>query len=175
MILSDVDILDRQARDEIISPFNETQVQPASYDVRLGNHFRVFVRDATPSIDLADPIDITRHVEVDDGDYFLLHPGEFVLGVTRERVVIPADLVARIEGRSSIGRLGLMVHITAGYIDPGFRGPVTLEMHCVHPLPIMLRPDSLIAQLTFHQMTSRAASPYSGRYQDAKGVEASRL
>jgi len=159
----------------LIEPYNASQVEPASYDVRLGNEFLVFQRDATPYIDLNDPVDITRHIEVEDGSYFLLHPGEFVLGVTMETVNMPNNLVARIEGRSSIGRLGLMVHVTAGYIDPGFRGPVTLEMTCLHPLPILLRPGKRIAQLSFHEMTGPASSPYNGRYQGAFGVEPSKF
>jgi dCTP deaminase len=89
-------------------------------------------------------------------------------------VSIPNGLVARIEGKSSVGRLGLMIHITAGYIDPGFNGPITLELYCVHPLPVMLYAGELIAQLSFHQMSSPAEKPYSGRYQNAKGVESSK-
>jgi dCTP deaminase len=180
VVLSDLEIIDRcvwggRAVDNpLISPFDIKLVQPASYDVCLGNDFKIFERDATVAIDIADPADITKHVHVDDGAYFLLHPGEFALGVTRERVHMPDDLVSRIEGKSSLGRLGLAVHITAGYIDPGFRGPITLEMACHHPLPIMLRPGKEIAQLSFHKMSQPAHKPYRGRYQDADTVEASR-
>lgn len=159
---------------DLMQPFRKHNVQPASIDVTLGNMFRVFERDSTPFIDLDSPVDITKEVVIVPGGYFLLHPGEFVLGVTEERVCMPDDLVARIEGKSSVGRLGLMVHVTAGYIDPGFRGPITLEMTCLHPLPIKLRPGKLIAQLSFHEMCMPARKPYAGRYQDAKGVQSSR-
>lgn len=158
----------------MIQPYNPDQLEPASYDVQLGNDFRIFQRDDTPFIDLADPHDITKHVHIPDDGYFLMHPGEFVLGVTRERVNMPNDLVARIEGKSSVGRLGLMIHVTAGYIDPGFSGCVTLEMYCLHPLPVKLRPGKLIAQLSFHQMLRPANKPYSGRYQGDTTVTASR-
>lgn len=158
----------------LISPYIEENVQPASIDVRLGNDFMVFERDQTPFIDLADPVDITKRVHVEDGDYFMLHPGEFVLGVTMERVMMPNNIVCRIEGRSSCGRLGLMVHVTAGYIDPGFCGPITLEMTCMHPLPMKLRPGFRVAQLSFVQI-EEVENPYVGRYQDADTVQASRF
>lgn len=173
MILTDHQIRDLGKRG-VIAPYAHDQVGPSSYDVRLGNDFRVFQRDATPFIDLDDPEDITRPVSIADEDYFLLHPGEFVLGVTRERVEIPDHLVATVEGKSSIGRLGLVVHVTAGYIDPGFHGPITLEMACFHPLPIALRPGKLIAQLSFHEMSAVPEHPYRGRYQNATSVEASK-
>ncbi len=174
MILPDHQIRKLCMGKGLVQPYVSDNVQPASIDVRLGNEFRVFERDATPTIDLDDPVDITKLVSVADEDYFLLHPGEFVLGVTMERLYMPDDLVARIEGKSSIGRLGLMVHITAGYIDPGFIGNVTLEMTCMHPLPIMLRPGKLIAQISFHAMESASAYPYKGRYQGDDGPAASR-
>jgi dCTP deaminase len=159
---------------KVIHPFNPDQVEPASYDVRLGYDFRIFQRDATPFIDLKKPRDITKAVRVEGDEYFLMHPGEFALGTTLERFEFPDNLVGRIEGKSSVGRLGLMVHITAGYIDPGFRGPITLELFCVHPLPVMLYPNQLIAQISFHEMKSAARSPYRGRYQDAQSVESSK-
>jgi dCTP deaminase len=174
MILSDLEIRELCAYRGLLDPYDSQQVEPASYDVRLGQDFLVFERDATTAIDLNDPVDITKKVHIEYGDYFLLHPGEFVLGVTLETVNMPHDLVARIEGKSSVGRLGLMVHVTAGYVDPGFCGPITLEMASLHPLPIMLRPGKLIAQLSFHRMSKPAEKPYAGRYQNAAGVEASR-
>jgi dCTP deaminase len=175
-VLNDISIKKRCERVPVpmIEPYNPDQIQPASYDVRLGNTFRVFQRDARMAVDLDDPIDITKEVFVPDGSFLTLHPGEFVLGATAEKVNMPDDIVARIEGKSSIGRLGLMAHVTAGYIDPGFRGKITLEMACFHPLAIMLRPGKLIAQLSFHEMSGPAAKPYRGRYQDAEGVEASK-
>jgi dCTP deaminase len=172
MILNDREI--RERGEHMISPFNPKQVEPASYDVRLGNHFRVFERDATPYIDLASPVDITKEVIIADEEHFMLHPGEFALGVTREVLSMPDDLVARIEGKSSVGRLGIMVHVTAGYIDPGFHGAVTLEMASLHPLPIMLRPGKLIAQLSFMLMMEPAERPYRGRYQGDTTVSPSR-
>ena len=172
-VLADVNIVALAERG-LIEPYSFCQVEPASYDVRLGSDFRVFERDSTSFLDLADPIDISKHVHVPENGFFTLHPGEFILGVTQEKVFMPDDLVARIEGKSSIGRLGLMVHVTAGYIDPGFRGPITLEMTCLHPLAIRLHPGMLIAQLSFHSMTEPAQNPYQGRYQDADGVEPSK-
>lgn len=158
----------------LVDPYIPENIQPASIDVRLGTTFKVFQRDSTQVVDLADPVDITKTVEVPVNGSFLLHPGEFVLGHTIERLCVPHDLVARVEGKSSLGRLGLIVHATAGYIDPGFQGRVTLEMTCFHPLPIMLRPELLIAQISFHQMSSPAARPYAGRYQGDDTVAASR-
>ena len=157
-----------------ISPFNTAQVEPASYDVRLGQNFKIFERDATVAIDMADPEDITKDVHVETGRYFTLHPGEFALGVTYETIKMPDNLVGRIEGKSSIGRLGLMIHITAGYIDPGFHGPVTLEMFGVHPLPLLLHPGMLIAQISFHKMSKVPRQSYRGRYQGAKTVESTK-
>lgn len=174
MILADHEIRELCESSGLVAPYLPENVQPASIDVRLGNEFRVFERDSTTHIDMADPADITKLVKIADDDYFLLHPGEFVLGSTVERVCMPTDLVSRIEGKSSVGRLGLMVHVTAGYIDPGFVGNVTLEMTCLHPLPIMLRPGRLIAQISFHSMASPAEKPYKGRYQNDTGPAASR-
>jgi len=158
----------------MIEPFNTEQVEPASYDVCLGNDFLVFERDSTPFIDMRQPVDITKPVFVPDNEYFTLHPGEFALARTAETVHIPNYLVARIEGKSSVGRLGMMIHITAGYIDPGFRGPITLELYCVHPLPVLIYPGDRIAQISLHEMSSMPSKPYAGRYQDADTVQSSR-
>jgi len=174
MILSDNDIYDRCLEHNLVEPFKPNLIQPASIDVRLGNHFKIFQRDKTNVIDFRNPVDITKDVWVKDDEYFLLHPGEFALGVTYERLNIPSDLVGRLEGKSSIGRLGLFIHVTAGFIDPGFKGPVTLEMYGLHPLPLMLWPRMEIAQISFQQMVRPAAKPYNGRYQNAKGVESSK-
>lgn len=163
-----------EPRIPMIEPYNPDQVEPASYDVRLGNDFKIFERDETPFVDLDDPTDITKDVHVRNGDYFLLHPGEFALGATVEVVHLPDNIVSRIEGKSSVGRLGIQVHVTAGFIDPGFHGPITLEMASHHPLPIKLRPGKLIAQLSFEFMDEPARKPYSGRYQHAQGVESSK-
>jgi dCTP deaminase len=158
----------------MIVPFTDSQVEPASYDVCLGNDFLVFERDDTPFIDMRNPKDITKNVTVLDNNHFTMHPGEFALARTAETVNIPIDLVARIEGKSSVGRLGMMIHITAGYIDPGFRGPITLELYCVHPLPVLIYPGDRIAQLSFHEMSSTPSRAYAGRYQDAESVQSSR-
>lgn len=176
MILPDHEIIklcERSRGKRMIEPFTRDQVEPASYDVRLGNDFKIFQRDDKTAVDTRDPVDITKDVRVNDG-YFLMHPYEFALGVTFERVHMPNNIVGRIEGKSTIGRLGQMIHITAGYIDPGFEGNVTLELLSVHPLPVMLWPGMKIAQISFHEMKSPAAWPYQGRYQNATGVESSK-
>lgn len=158
----------------LVRPFEPENVQPASIDVRLGNHFKVFVPHGETVIDLNDPVDITKAVAISDQEHFVLHPGEFVLGVTRERVDMPNDLVGRVEGKSSLGRLGLIVHATAGYIDPGFSGRITLEMTNLLRVPILLRPRKLIAQISFSQLLHPAQKPYNGRYQGDLTVAASR-
>jgi dCTP deaminase len=182
--------------EKLLTPFDPAAVQPASVDLRLGNEFITFQRDQTIAVDLDNvPKDLGKKVVVDfpptpedfDVDkpigpivptqgrrHFVLHPGEFCLGVTLERVTIPDDLVARLEGRSSVGRLGLAIHVTAGYIDPGFRGPITLEMANLSPHPLILRPGRSICQLSVLRMSSPPRNPYRGRYQDAEGVQASR-
>jgi dCTP deaminase len=172
VILPDHEIRQLCFDEAMILPYNEDQLQPASYDVRLGNDFRIFKRGQYAWIDLAHPIDITRLVHIEDGDKLMLHPDEFALGVTQEVVDVPSNIAAKIEGKSTIGRLGLSIHITAGYIDPGFHGAVTLELSSRHPLTLALRPWMLIAQLSFHQLSSPAEQPYKGRYQNATTVEA---
>lgn len=158
----------------LIEPYSEAQLQPASYDVQLGNEFLIFERAHHTELDLDNPVDITKKVIVEDDGFFVLHPGEFALGVTREVVHMPNHLVSRIEGKSSMGRFGVMVHVTAGFIDPGFNGPVTLEMAAFHPYAVKLRPGKLVAQLAFETMVSECEHPYEGRYQDASGVEPSK-
>jgi dCTP deaminase len=144
-----------------IEPWDPSLVQPASVDLRLGNSFRVFHNHRTSAIDLRDPpTNLTEHVAVEDGQPFIIHPGEFVLGVTVERVAIPDDVVARIEGKSSLGRLGLIVHATAGFVDPGFEGTLTLEITNLTRVPIKLYPDLPIAQLSFMELDAPALVPY---------------
>jgi dCTP deaminase len=144
-----------------IEPWDAAMVQPASVDVRLGNSFRVFHNHRTPAIDLREPpTNLTEHVAVDEGAPFVIHPGEFVLGVTEERVAIPDDIVARIEGKSSLGRLGLIVHATAGFVDPGFEGTLTLEITNLTRVPIKLYPHLAIAQLSFMWLDRPAEVPY---------------
>jgi dCTP deaminase len=161
-VLSDATIRDLIDSGRIvIDPWDPDMVQPASVDVRLGNSFRVFHNHRIQSIDLADPPrDLTEHVEVDEGGEFVIHPGEFVLGRTVELVEIPDDIVCRIEGKSSIGRLGLVVHATAGFVDPGFKGTLTLEITNFNSVPIVLRPGLPIAQLSFMTLDQAAERPY---------------
>lgn len=145
----------------VIDPWDPGMVQPASVDVRLGNSFRVFHNHRIQSIDLvAPPSDLTEHVEVEDDGEFVIHPGEFVLGRTVETLEVATDIVARIEGKSSLGRLGLIVHATAGFVDPGFRGSLTLEIANVNSVPIVLRPGLPIAQLSFMTLDREAERPY---------------
>jgi dCTP deaminase len=144
-----------------IEPWDPTMVQPASVDLKLGNSFRVFHNHRIQAIDLADPPGgLTEHVEIDEDEPFVIHPGEFVLGRTEEHVVIPDDIVARIEGKSSLGRLGLIVHATAGFVDPGFSGSLTLEITNFNSVPIVLRPGLPIAQLSFMTLDKPAERPY---------------
>jgi dCTP deaminase len=136
-------------------------VQPASVDLRLGTSFRVFHNHRISAIDLADPPkNLTELVEIADTDSFVIHPGEFVLGRTQERVELPNDIVARIEGKSSLGRLGLIVHATAGFVDPGFKGTLTLEITNLTRVPIILWPGKPIAQLSFMTLDQAAERPY---------------
>ena len=146
----------------VIDPFDPSMIQPASVDIRLGNSFRVFHNHRIQSIDLGNPPrDLTEHVEIDDEEgTFVIHPGEFVLGRTQEWVEIPDDVVCRIEGKSSIGRLGLVVHATAGFVDPGFRGSLTLEITNLTRVPIVLWPGKPIAQLSFMTLDRPAERPY---------------
>jgi dCTP deaminase len=155
-------------------------VQPSSVDVRLDRFFRLFDNHKYQHIDPAmDQPDLTRLVEVDSTEAFVLHPGEFVLGATFEVVSLPDDVAARLEGKSSLGRLGLLTHSTAGFIDPGFSGHVTLELSNVATLPITLWPGMKIGQLCFFRLTSPAEHPYGSekygsRYQGQRGPTASR-
>jgi dCTP deaminase len=144
-----------------IEPWDPSMVQPASVDLKLGHSFRVFHNHKLPAIDLAKPPrDVTEHVQVEDGASFVIHPGEFVLGTTVEWVEMPNDIVARIEGKSSLGRLGLIVHATAGFVDPGFSGTLTLEITNLTRVPIVLWPGKPIAQLSFMALDRAAERPY---------------
>jgi len=144
-----------------IEPWDPGMVQPASVDIRLGRSFRVFHNHRTSAIDLRrPPTNLTEHVEVDGDDAFVIHPGEFVLGRTEEWVSIPDDIVARIEGKSSLGRLGLIVHATAGFVDPGFEGTLTLEITNLTRVPIKLYAGLPIAQLSFMALDAAALRPY---------------
>lgn len=181
MILSDRTLREAlQAGRIVIDPYEPANVQPSSIDLRLDRYFRVFRNHTTRVIDVReDQEDLTELVEIDDGGVFILHPGEFVLAATAERVAVPDDLVARIEGKSSLGRLGLLIHSTAGFIDPGFDGHITLELSNVANLPITLYPMMKIGQVSFLTMTTPAEHPYGtgplgSKYQGQRGPTPSR-
>ncbi len=164
--------------DIVIHPLNKELIQPSSIDVRLGSQFRIFRNHRAAVIDPKQQNNISEIVECDDAG-FVLHPGEFALATTIETIKLPAHLVARLEGKSSLGRLGLIIHATAGYIDPGFEGQITLEMSNVANLPIILYPGMRIGQLSFHELTSPAERPYGsegiGKYQSQQGPTESRI
>jgi dCTP deaminase len=181
VLLSDRDILAEIKADRIrVEPYDETMIQPSSIDFRLDRYFRVFENHRYPHIDpAADQSDLTRVVEPEGDEPFILHPGEFVLGSTHEVVSLPDDIAARVEGKSSLGRLGLLTHATAGFVDPGFSGHVTLELANVATLPIKLYPGMKIGQLCFFRLSSPAENPYGSakygsRYQGQRGPTASR-
>lgn len=181
MLLSDRDILTEADTKRIqLDPFDPEMVQPSSVDVRVDRYFRVFENHKYPYIDPAeDQPGMTRLVEPDGDEPFILHPGQFVLGATYELVTLPDDVAARLEGKSSLGRLGLLNHSTAGFIDPGFSGHVTLELSNVSTLPIKIWPGMKIGQLCFFRLSSPAEHPYGSarcgsRYQGQRGPTPSR-
>ncbi len=181
MLLSDRDIKAQLDSGRVVlDPYEPAMIQPSSIDVRLDRFFRLFDNHKYPFIDPAeDQPDLTRLVEVEPDQSFVLHPGEFVLGSTYEAVTLPDDVAARLEGKSSLGRLGLLTHSTAGFVDPGFSGHVTLELSNVATLPIKLWPGMKIGQLCFFQLSSPAEKPYGSaeyksRYQNQRGPTASR-
>ena len=181
MLLSDRDLIDElKAGALLLEPFDPTLVQPSSIDVRLDRFFRVFNNHLYTHIDPAEQQDdLTAMVEVADGQSFVLHPGEFVLASTLEIITLGDQLAGRLEGKSSLGRLGLLTHSTAGFIDPGFSGHVTLELSNVANLPIRLWPGMKIGQLCIFRLSSPAehpygASVYGSRYQGQRGPTASR-
>jgi dCTP deaminase len=181
MLLSDRDIRGEiDVGRVVLEPYEPGMVQPSSVDVRLDRYFRVFENHRYPHIDPAtEQPDLTRLVETSGDDPFVLHPGEFVLASTFEVVTLPDDVAARLEGKSSLGRLGLLTHSTAGFIDPGFSGHVTLELSNVATLPIMLWPGMKIGQLCFFRLSSPSEHPYGSarygsRYQGQRGPTPSR-
>jgi dCTP deaminase len=163
-----------------LEPLEMSLLQPSSFDVRLDRFFRLFDNHKYAYIDPAeDQSDLTQLIEVDPKEAFILHPGEFVLGSTYEFVTLPDNIAARLEGKSSLGRLGLMTHSTAGFVDPGFKGHVTLELANVSNLPIKLWPGMKVGQLCFFQLSSPSETPYgsekyNNRYQGQRGPTASR-
>jgi dCTP deaminase len=181
VLLSDRDIrVEIDKGRVVLEPFDPAFVQPSSVDVRMDRFFRVFENHRYPHIDPAEEQpDLTRLVECENGEPFILHPGEFVLGSTYERVTLPDDIAARLEGKSSLGRLGLLTHSTAGWSDPGFSGHVTLELSNVATLPIKLWSGMKIGQLCFFRLSSPAEHPYGSdragsRYQGQRGPTPSR-
>ena len=181
MLLSDRDIrTEIESGRVVLDPYDAAMVQPSSVDVRIDRFFRLFDNHKYPVIDpSADQPELTRLIEVDSAEAFVLHPGEFVLASTYETVTLPDNIAARLEGKSSLGRLGLLTHSTAGFIDPGFSGHVTLELSNVATLPIMLWPGMKIGQLCFFRLSSSAQNPYGSaasgsRYQGQRGPTASR-
>ncbi len=181
MLLSDRDIRAELAAGRVVlEPFDAGMVQPSSVDVRLDKFFRVFENHRYPHIDPAEEQpELTRMVEPYEGEPFILHPGEFVLASTYEVVTLPDDVAGRLEGKSSLGRLGLLTHSTAGFIDPGFSGHVTLELSNVATLPIKLWPGMKIGQLCLIRLSSPAEQPYGSsaygsRYQGQRGPTASK-
>ena len=181
MLLSDRDIkAELHAGRVVLEPYEAAMVQPSSVDVRIDRYFRLFDNHKYPVIDPAqEQPELTRLVDVAPDEAFVLHPGEFVLASTYEVVTLPDDVAARLEGKSSLGRLGLLTHSTAGFIDPGFSGHVTLELSNVATLPIKLWPGMKIGQLCFFRLSSAAEHPYGStgygsRYQGQRGPTASR-
>ena len=181
MVLSDATIARYLAEGRIeIDPYDDALLQPSSVDVRVDRLFRVFANSRAPYIDVKiDQSDLTELVEVEGDQPFILHPGEFVLGSTLERVKLNDELVARLDGKSSLGRLGLLIHSTAGFIDPGWDGHVTLELSNVANLPITIYPGMKIGQISFMQMTEPARTPYGStaigsKYKGQEGPTPSR-
>jgi len=184
MILSDRDIKKKILNQEIIvkSPLKDflSQVHASSMDLRLGKFFRIFQHSKHALIDPKNPpANITKLIEIPENEKFIVQPGEFILGVTMEKIGLSDDLVARVEGRSSLGRLGIVVHSTAGFVDAGFFGTITLEISNLNRMPIALHPGMRICQLAFETMSCKAEVPYSAKksqkYQGQEMPEESRL
>jgi dCTP deaminase len=184
MILSDRDIMDQIKRGRIIiSPFDPgTQLQPSSVDLRLGDAFRIFRHTMKPFIDPKkdkNTDEYTEQVKVGEGQYFIIHPHEFVLGSVMEHIEVPDDLVARLDGRSSIGRMGVVVHSTAGFVDPGYKGTLTLEITNLGKMPVALYPGMRICQISFQKLCSPSEVPYNkkknAKYLGDKGPTGSKI
>ena len=185
MILSDADIRRRLADGElVVEPLAdpELQIQPASIDLRLGREFLEFQRTNISCIHPDSEREVDEYVEethVEAGNDFILHPGDFVLGTTKERVEVPPDLLGTVQGRSSLGRLAVVIHATAGIVDPGYEGQITLELSNLGTAPVSLNPDMRISQLIFTELKSPAERPYGtergSKYQGQSGPQASRI
>jgi dCTP deaminase len=170
VVLSDKTIREQIESGRIeIDPYDGSLIQPSSIDVRVDRRFRVFHNARYPYIDVRQPMEeLTELVEVSGDEPFILHPGEFVLGQTLEKVTLPDDLVARLEGKSSLGRLGLLIHSTAGFVDPGFSGNLTLELSNVANLPITIYEGMPIGQLSFMRMDGPVEIPYGAKDKGSK-------
>ncbi len=186
MILSDRDIraaiTSGRVKIETDQPEMFQHIHASSMDMRLGNVFKLYEHSKFAVLDPKRPETLSgnmRTITIPDGDSFMVQPGEFVLGVTREKITVPDDLVVRVEGRSSLGRLGIIVHSTAGFVDPGFSGTITLEISNLNRMPVALYPGMRVCQLAFEQMTSPAEMPYNlkpgSKYQNQVLPEESRL
>ncbi len=185
MILSDGDIRKRlDEGDLVVKPLSnpELQIQPASIDLRLGREFLEFQRTNIPCIHPDSENEVEEYVTetvVEAGEEFILHPGDFVLGTTVEHIAVPDDLIARVEGRSSLGRLAVVIHATAGIVDPGYRGQVTLELSNLGTAPVALTPEMRISQVIFTELKTAAERPYGAergsKYQDQVGPQASKI
>jgi dCTP deaminase len=181
VVLSDRTIREElDAKRIVIDPLEEGSIQPSSVDLHVDRYFRLFRNHSMRVIDVREDLeDLTELVEVPAGEALILHPGEFVLGSTRERVTLPDDLVARLEGKSSLGRLGLLIHSTAGFVDAGWDGHLTLELSNVANLPITVYPGMKIGQISFLRMSTAAENPYGSaglgsKYQGQRGPTPSR-
>ncbi len=185
VILSDADLLRRlEAGDLVVDPLDDVdmQVQPASIDLRLGTEFLEFKRTNIACIHPDRDAEVSEYVEetyVPEGEEFILHPGDFVLGTTKERVEVPPDLLATVEGRSSLGRLAIVIHATAGIVDPGYEGQITLELSNLGTAPVALTPGMRVSQLVFTELKNPAERPYGAergsKYQGQRGPQASRI
>ncbi len=180
MILSDKDIKEHLKTGKIkIENLGDDQVQSGWVDLSLGNEFRIFRITSQPYIDVKDTTDHTEKIVLDDNKTFIIHPGEFVLGQTKERVELPDDIVAYIDGRSSLGRIGIVVHVTSGFVDAGFRGRLVLEMTNVGKMPVALHTGMKICKLVFFCLSSPAEMPYhmrkDAKYRDQESVESSKI
>lgn len=182
MILSDKSIKELlKSKKLVITPFDEDLVQPSSYNLRLANTFRIFRNTKHAFLDTKKPVsDFMELIEIKNDEPIIIHPREFLLGETREYFEFPNDMVGRLEGKSSLARLGIIIHTTAGYFDPGFKGTGTLEITNLANIPIALYPGMKIAQMSFHYLSTPADFPYGSRslgskYQGQHGPTESRL
>lgn len=180
MILSDSDIREYVKSGRLaVEPFDPEAVEAAWIDLSLGNEFKLFRTSSRPYIDVRNYSDHTESIMISDGKPFIIHPNEFVLAGVRERIEIPADLAAYVDGRSSLGRIGIVVHVTAGWVDPGFRGRLVLEMTNVGRMPVAIYPGMRICKLVFMKLTKPAERPYymkkNAKYGDQNTVDSSRI